>query len=701
MKIRKILSEYSDYLTKEWNYSKNSLITPKDVSVSSSLKVWWICDKGHEWQSAIKTRYHDKSGCPYCQRKRPIIGETDLFTTNPELKSEWDYEKNIDYAPEQLMAGSNKKVFWHCMKCGYKWYAQINSRSNGRGCPACAHKKLIPGINDLATQFFDICTEWDSKLNVNLRPSDFMPSSQEKVFWRCVNGHSWHATIHSRVYGHTKCPYCMNTKSITGVNDLATRNPLLAREWDFELNGNLKPDLVSLFSNKKVYWKCSKGHSWKATISHRQQGSNCPVCTNKKVVPGINDLATTNPLLVNEWDYTLNKDIDPFLITRSSIRAVWWVCKLGHSWKASIASRNKGNNCPYCSNKKIIIGYNDLATTHPEIITEWDNSQNELKPTEVTCGSIREIWWKCKNNHSWKARISDRATGSTCPYCQSKRLVIGLNDLLSQKPLIAKEWDYKKNYPLKPDQVRPYTNKKVWWICRFGHSWEANIRRRSAGDKCPYCSHHRVIKGETDLLTWMPSTAIEWDFEKNKNLSPEDFTRYSDQLVYWKCEKGHSYKMKIKNKFNDSPCPICKKEMAPIEDNNLLTTNPELILEWNYEKNHPLKPQDLSCGSGLKVWWRCKENHSWEARIFSRSQGSQCPYCSGRKAIVGKNDLKTCYPFIAEEWDYEKNYPLLPQNFKPRSHKKVWWKCKCSHSWKTTINSRIIGGQCPICRRLL
>ncbi len=85
-------------------------------------------------------------------------------------------------------------------------------------------------------------------------------------------------------------------------------NPTLMAEWNWEKNNalDLDPKTLTLGSNKKVWWKCSKGHEWQATINHRNNGRGCPHCSGRKVLKGYNDLATVNPKLATEWNYDKN-----------------------------------------------------------------------------------------------------------------------------------------------------------------------------------------------------------------------------------------------------------------------------------------------------------------------------------------------------------------------------------------------------------
>lgn len=158
------------------------------------------------------------------------------------------------------------------------------------------------------------------------------------------------------------------------------------------------------------------------------------------------------------------------------------------------------------------------------------------------------MWWICKNGHSWKARIADRSCGNGCPFDSGRYAIAGETNLATLKPHLADEWDYEKNMPLTPEEVTPFTNKKVWWLCKNGHSWIASISSRASGSNCPYDSGKLPIVGETDLATCRPDLAAEWDYEKNTPLLPTQVTVGSGKAVWWKCPHGHSWKAFILNR---------------------------------------------------------------------------------------------------------------------------------------------------------
>jgi DNA-directed RNA polymerase subunit RPC12/RpoP len=139
--------------------------------------------------------------------------------------------------------------------------------------------------------------------------------------------------------------------------------------------------------------------------------------------------------------------------------------------------------------------------------------------------------------------------------------------------------------------------------------------------------------------------------------------------------------------------------MLDKKEKQYVSNNAQLMAEWDWEKNNELgfDPENMTCGSGKKVWWKCSKGHEWPARISHRHRGVGCPYCSGRNVIRGQNDLQTVNPTVATEWNFEKNTNLSPRDVLPNSDKKVWWKCQNGHEWQATIGSRNGGRGCPFC----
>ena len=282
-----------------------------------------------------------------------------LSEVHPELVLEWS-ERNLPLTPDKITYGSNKIVWW-IGTCGHEWQTSVKARSSGEKCPICSGARAVEGINDLVTLKPELAAEWSSKNNP-LKPTMVTVGSHKKVIWKGKCGHEWTATVKSRAISGTGCPYCSHNKVLEGFNDLASQRPLIASEWS-ERNYPLKPNMVTVFANRKVWWKCSKGHEWNTLISTRSGGSGCPYCSGQILLKGFNDFATTHPQLAQEWS-DRNLPLTPDMINEKSRKNVWWKCReCGNEWQSVVYARIRGTICPVCADRAVMAGYNDLATT--------------------------------------------------------------------------------------------------------------------------------------------------------------------------------------------------------------------------------------------------------------------------------------------------------------------------------------------------
>ena len=608
------------------------------------------------------------------------------------------------------------------------------------------------------TENAKLMAEWDWEKNEK-SPDQFTLGSNQKVWWKCEKGHEWEARINSRSDGNG-CPYCSGRYAIKGENDLQTVNPDLAKEWNYEKNNGLMPNDVLPSSNKKVWWKCDKGHEWQSTIANRTNGNGCPYCSGKFVIKGENDLQTVNPSLAKEWNYEKNNGLTPADVTANSNKKVWWKCSKGHEWKTEINNRNRGNRCPVCNSERKTSfpeyalayylkkygfdvehsyrgkGYElDIYIPPMKTAIEYDGyywhkhrMSNDLgknkkcKRDGIKLYRIREnlpklndssIDYVIHDNQKNLSQVLEEVLSeivSTCVDVDLERDAVEIenlrefkekeNSILFSNEKLSNEWNYKKNGNLKPEHFSANSHKKAWWKCSKGHEWQASIANRNKGHGCPYCSGKKALRGYNDLQTVNPNLSKEWNYEKNDGLTPIDVTSNSNKKVWWRCEKGHEWEARINSRSDGNGCPYCSGRYAIKGENDLQTVNPDLAKEWNYEKNNGLMPNDVLPSSNKKVWWKCDKGHEWQSTIANRTDGHGCPYCSGRFVIKGENDLQTVNPDLAKEWNYEKNNELTPSDFLPNSNKKVWWKCSKGHEWQSTINNRNKGRGCPKCAKI-
>lgn len=412
------------------------------------------------------------------------------------------------------------------------------------------------------SDFPGIAAQWHPTKNGDLTPDQVTHASNQKRWWLCSYGHEWEATVSSRVAGNG-CPYCAGQKIIVGINDLATKRPELTMQWHPTKNGTLRPEDVTEFSHRNVWWLCEKGHEWKTRIQDRSRGEGCLYCAGKKTAKGENDLETLHPEVAKEWHPTRNGQLMPTDVAPHSMRKVWWQCEKGHEWQSNVDNRVNGKGCPYCKGRRAIAGKTDLLTVMPELASTWHPTKNRtLTPDQVTPGSNRKVWWRCAKGHEWQATICDRVVKHRgCPYCTGQKPVVGENDLATVNPELAAQWHPSKN-DFRPIDVTCHSGKKAWWQCTEGHAWEAVIDSRSKGSGCPYCAGKRVLSGVNDIATVYPHLVKAWDYERNKGKRPENFAANTHRKFWWKCSicngSWHIAASTITGNSEQLVCPKCQ-----------------------------------------------------------------------------------------------------------------------------------------------
>lgn len=271
----------------------------------------------------------------------------------------------IEVKIEHLAESSNVRVTKICDKCGIQvknqpYVGVLRCRKNGVDlCQKCG-KELGREINPRKIEYnnslehfainnkmFYLIEEYSNK-NKKLM-SEITAYSHKSYWWNCSKCKSEFKMRGAERSKGSNCSYCVG-KKVNQTNSLASLNPSLAKEWNYEKNGDLTPDSVTCRSNKSAWWKCEKNHTWKTTISHRNDGTACPYCASQLPTPDYNLLAI-NPMLCEEWDYEKNKKLPSEYLPNGKSK-VHWKCDCGHRWSATIFNRNRGRGCPACAESK-------------------------------------------------------------------------------------------------------------------------------------------------------------------------------------------------------------------------------------------------------------------------------------------------------------------------------------------------------------
>ena len=420
----------------------------------------------------------------------------------------------------------------------------------------------IPELGQsLLDRFPALSEEWHPTKNGSLLPSSVRPGSSKKVWWLGKCGHEWDAPPTSRTNKNSGCPVCAGKRITVGVNDLATLFPDYAFEWHPTKNGNLRPNQFSAGSSKRVWWLGMCGHEWDVRIGDRvKYSTGCPFCKgNLRVMPGINDFGTLQPALSSEWHPSKNGDLVPSDIREFSMKKIWWSGSCGHEWVDTAAHRSSGRNCPYCSGKKLLIGFNDIQTTDPSIASEWHPTKNDhLKPTMVTRGSDKKVWWY-SHGHEWKSVVSSRTFSKQgCAICSGDQVQVGVNDLETTHPQFARMWSQSKNGKTTAKEVTAGSKKRFWWFGECGHTWLADVNHITSGRGCAICRGLQIEVGVNDLASQLPNLAAQWHPTKNGTLTPQQVTVSSGRKVWWLCDVGHEWRIGVSGRqYGRIGCPSC------------------------------------------------------------------------------------------------------------------------------------------------
>ena len=416
-----------------------------DVTTGSKRKLTFVCpDCGQEFEAVIRNVVRSvgngTTGCSVCKGYKVIPGINDLASKYPEAAAMWSSKNKLSAL--EVPAGSGKKALFKCRDCGQEFKTKIayvvRAVSGGNtGCPVCAGRKVVPGINDLASQYPEVATMWSSK-NA-LSASEVAAKSNKKVFLKCRDcGHEFETNVIHAVRsvsgGTTGCPVCAGKKVIPGINDLTSQCPEAAAMWSSK--NKLSASEVTVKSNKKAFFKCRDcGQEFEAVIQNVSNAvdnghTGCPICAGLKVVSSINDLASQCPEAAAMWS-SKNK-LSASEVTARSSRKVFFKCRdCGQEFEATIARvanavDNGHTGCPICAGLKVVSSINDLASQCPEAAAMW-SSKNKLSASEVTVKSNKKAFFKCRDcGQEFEAAIQNvvRSVGNGftgCYDCKMRR----------------------------------------------------------------------------------------------------------------------------------------------------------------------------------------------------------------------------------------------------------------------------------------
>ena len=426
---RGLLKDHPEYMCK-YDYEKNKNLDLSKLTVASSKKAWWKCDKcGNSWPAVISSQTNLKKdhGCPYCSGRFVIKGKTDLASQKPEMLDEWDFDKNT-IQPDEISCYSGQKVYWRCKECGHSWPQTVANRVSGSGCPKC-NKENVNSFCEQALfyyvkQYFPDAINSDMHIGMEL---DVYVSSLNVAFE--YDGEAWHKTAKKETIDIKKNQACKDN----GITLIRIREPKLKSIEDCIVFR--REDSISNLSLDYVIFEALH-YLLPDQVIDIDTTRDTPKILEQYVVKKYeNSLAYCFPDIAAEWHPTKNGLLTPDKVSKASRYTVWWLGKCGHEWPMSVSDRTvtfvrkngrikKPYGCPFCSGKRLGEGINDLQTRYPEIAKEWHPTKNgELTPSKIMPGSNKPVWWLGTCGHEWPASPNKRCLSKQgCPICfKSKR----------------------------------------------------------------------------------------------------------------------------------------------------------------------------------------------------------------------------------------------------------------------------------------
>ncbi len=591
---------------------------------------------------------------------------------------DWDWEENnkMEFFPNEITQGcSSKKVFWRCSKCGKSYpMSPYNKITLKYQCSHCGYNKKISSDYNLTTEYPNLVKEWDYNKNYPICPEKVAPKSIKKYYWLCPNGHSYEASPNNRNrIGKSRCKICYIEE-----NNLAAKNPLLAKEWHPTKNAKTPSD-VTYSKNEKAWWLCSIcNHEWEALIGNRHKGRGCPECSKgtqtsfpEQVI--VYYLKEAFPDTISRYKFQ-NYEIDAYI---PSLKV--GVEYDGEYFHKSLHSHKKdkkkndflfshGIHLIRIREEKCYPLSDDLAEVY--LMRRTPDYLNLPPILDKILGKLANKAGVELNIRIEIEQIKNEIKSKIHSVCFEDSLASFIQEKEKQGNLLKADWDYEANYPLIPEMITPGVALKVWWLCRENkdHKWKAPIYSISAGGGCPECTGRYKTTEK---------------FIKQARLIHGDRYNYSN-VTYIKSESYIQIICKIHGIFPQTPtnhlqgqgCPYCVGQggFHPLE--TLAVKKPDLAMEWDYEGNYPLTPNDVVVSDSKKQYlWKCTNGkpHSYKATIPKRIHGTKCAVCVGNKQVSWDTSLEYLRPDLLSEW-HESNI-LKPSDVKLKSERKVIWKC--------------------------
>ena len=513
-------------IAKEFDVEKNG-ISPSEISPKSTKTYWWTCGNNHtSFLQSVEHRVTRNTKCPYCTGRKPISGENDLEMLFPDIAKEWDMEKNEGVLPAEVSPYTYNAYWWICPK-GHSYKKKVIQRTKFHkaiDCPKCikAHSTSFP---EQAIYFYvkkcfpDALNRYKDPFENGMELDIYIPSYHIGIEYDGIAFHNDEEQHERELKKYLKCKelgirLVRIKESQNSWKDTADAMYFVNKRMkDEEFSGCLR----LLFGNLFVF----KMHSFSANSPEEKflnRYYGFPTDFNitrdrpeilEYMVDVERSFGMQYPDIAKMWDEEGNGTLTPFMFTSGSNYMAMWKCpKCGNTWKSPISSivARQVKSCKTCSmreNGKTITKvktakYGSLAEKSKELLKQWDFEENGgLSPYDIPLNYSSPVAWKCDDcGYKWSSSPNTRVRKDIiagCPHCSGRVAMPVVDDLETLHPMIAKEWDKDKNGGVLPSQVKPYSNRKYYWLClKCGYSYQSTAGNRVAGHGCPICARKHV-----------------------------------------------------------------------------------------------------------------------------------------------------------------------------------------------------------------
>ncbi|MFG2162852.1 zinc-ribbon domain-containing protein [Streptomyces olivaceus] len=588
---------------------------------------------------------------------RPPRPGQSLAERLPVVARDWDTAGNGGIGASQVAWRSSLLAAWRCHRCGFCGENTVAGRVQiflrrgpGFGCRRCSIERRDrpePG-RSLAEVRPDVAAQFHVELNAPLAATDLTFGSDRKVYWHCAAGLG-HAPYLQSVSNRRKsgCPACVN-RVVTETNSLLAVSPQIAAQWHPGMNGSVGPGDVVAGSNRRVWWRCARGHEWQAQVSTRvAQRTGCGLCCRRQQSGAeVALFAELHELLVPLLGAgAVRRHVRPERVEARVARcdvliaglsgsvvveydgAYWHRDRTEQDRKKALAIRRAGH-------RVVRVREAPLRSLSPDDVVVGHGSKAHAAAAAVV-RRMQEREWLPSGASGAVAEYVKAGRPCGAELCSAlladvDRPDLGDESLAATHPAVAQEWDFQANGALTPRQVSASTSALSWWVCPLGDRYPCAPRERAGGRGCSVCSGKRV-SSRTSLASCRPDLAAEYMPQGGRGADT------------------------------------------------------------------------IGVGSHARVLWRCGAcAHQWRAVLRSRTRGGAgCPACAGKVATSSVN-LAAVYPAVARTWHPTMNGALRPAEVRPKSNRIVWWLCAaCGDPFKGAVADRVVAKHvcCAACAR--